>query len=146
MKKAFTIIEVMIAVMILALVGTALLKNAGAGLDFMQKISKKEQVIDSISVVVAHRNPDFNHLKKSLYDFVEQEFLIDDIELLKILKGKKFLYQESEAKISLPTLEGFSQQFVEEEEKNQANLLNFTFTKISIQGNGGDHLFVVDAM
>jgi prepilin-type N-terminal cleavage/methylation domain-containing protein len=145
MKKAFTIIEVMIAVVILALVGTALLKNAGSGLDFVRKISQKENAIDSLSIAVAERNPNFNHLKKSLYDFVEREFLIDDITLMKILKKKKFLYKENEVKISMPTLEGFSQQFGEEEEKLQENILNLTLTKLSIQGKGGDHLFVVDA-
>ncbi|BCD68947.1 hypothetical protein [Nitratiruptor sp. YY09-18] len=146
MKKAFTIIEVIIAVVILTLIGIALLKNVGVGLDFMQKIYQKEMVINTMSIVVAQRNPDFNHLQKSLYDFTNQKFLIDDTDLLKILKEKKFTYQENEEKISLPTLESFSQQSEEEQDNSPENILNLTLTKLSIQNHNGDYIFVVDAM
>jgi len=146
MKKAFTLIEVVIAVVVLALVGTALLKNAGFGIDFMEKVAKKEKSIYNLSIVIAKRNPEYNHLKKSLYDFVEPYFAIDDLELLKILKAKKFLYQEKEVKIPLKPLEGFSQGLGEEEEQNvEENSINVTMRKISIRGDGGDYIFIMEA-
>ena len=142
MHRAFTIVEVLISVVILALVGTALLKNAGMNLDFLKKISSKEEAIDVMTIVASHHNPDFNHLQKSLYDFLAKEYLLDDNDLQKILRSTKVKYQESPIKISLPALEGFNE---EDQEEQPQNPIDIQFVKISaVSKSFGDYLYILE--
>ena len=142
MHRAFTIVEVLISVVILALVGTALLKNAGMNLDFLKKISSKEKAVDVMTIVASHRNPDFNHLQKSLYDFLAKEYLLDDNDLQKILRDTKVKYQETPIKISLPTLEGFDE---EDQEQQPQNPIDIQFVKLSaISKSFGDYLYILE--
>ncbi len=143
MKNSFTIVEVLISVVILALVGTALLKNAGINLDFLKKISSKEEAIDVMTIIASHRNPDFNHLQKSLYDFLAKEYLLDDNDLQKILHNTKVKYQESPIKISLPTLEGFDEE--DQEEQQPQNPIDIQFVKLSATSKSfGDYLYILE--
>jgi len=156
MKKGFTLIEVIISVVILSLVGVALLKSGAMNLSNMEKIAKKEEFVDYISIVVNHRNPDFNHLTKALIDFLP-EINIEDDELRKILK-KKFKYQEYEIKLTPPTLEGFDEEnfsdeieFVdnEEEDNNDKDQFQSPFEvaliKLSLQNEeGGDYIYILE--
>jgi len=143
MHRAFTIVEVLISVVILALVGTALLKNAGMNLDFLKKISNKEEAIDMMTIIASHRNPDFNHLQKSLYDFLAKEYLLDDNDLQKLLREKKIKYQESPIKISLPTLEGFDEE--DKEEQHPQNPIDIQLVKLSATSKSfGDYLYILE--
>ena len=142
MHKAFTIVEVLISVVILALVGTALLKNAGMNLDFLKKISSKEEAVDVMTIVASHRNPDFKHLQKSLYDFLAKEYLLDDNDLQKLLRETKIKYQETPIKISLPTLEGFDE---EDQEEQPQNPIDIQFVKLSANSKSfGDYLYILE--
>ncbi len=142
MKKSFTLIEVLISVVILALVGTALLKNAGMNLDFLKKISSKEEAIDVMTIVASHRNPDFNHLQKSLYDFLAKEYLLDDNDLQKILRSTKVKYKENPIKISLPTLESFDE---EDQGEQPQNPIDIQFVKLSATSKSfGDYLYILE--
>ena len=142
MHRAFTIVEVLISVVILALVGTALLKNAGMNLDFLKKISRKEKAVDVMTIVASHRNPEFNHLQKSLYDFLAKEYLLDDNDLQKILRDTKVKYQETPIKISLPTLEGFDE---EDQEQQPQNPIDIQFVKLSaVSKSFGDYLYILE--
>ena len=142
MHRAFTIVEVLISVVILALVGTALLKNAGMNLDFLKKISNKEEAIDMMTIIASHRNPDFNHLQKSLYDFLSKEYLLDDNDLQKLLRDTKIKYQEAPIKISLPILEGFDE---EDQEEQPQNPIDIQFVKISaVSKSFGDYLYILE--
>ncbi len=143
MKRSFTIVEVLISVVILALVGTALLKNAGMDLDFLKKISSKEEAIDVMTIIASHRNPDFNHLQKSLYDFLAKEYLMDDNDLQKILRSTKVKYQENRIKISLPTLEGFDEE--DQKEQQPQNPIDIQFVKLSANTKSfGDYLYMLE--
>ncbi len=149
MKKSFTILEVLISVVILALVGTALLKNADMNLDFFKKVSKKESAINIMTLIVSHRNLDFNHLKKSLYDFLAKEYIIDDNELQKVLRNTKVKYQEIPIKISLPTLQGFDEEHQGEHQKEQEeqpqNPIDIRFVKLSATSKSfGDYLYILE--
>ncbi len=139
MKHAFTIIEVIISVVILALVGVALLQNGAKSLDIFEHLRKKEDISDYLTIIANHPNPDYNHLTKALEDFLPQ-FAVDDDELRKLLK-QKFRYQESYIKAELPTLEGFDQE-EEEQEQESPNLINVNFIKLSITSKkGGDYIY-----
>lgn len=131
MKRSFTIVEVLVSVVILALVGTALLKNAGMNLDFLKRVSKKEEAINIMTLIVSHRNLDFNHLKKSLYDFLAKEYNVDDNELQKVLRDTKVKYQETPIKISLPTLQSVDDGNQEEQEEQPQNPIDIRFVKLS---------------
>jgi|GEM_PF-4530211 len=140
MKKAFTIIEVIISVVILSLVGVAILKSAGLNLDYFTKISKKSQASNYITIIANHPDPDFNHLKKSLYDFLEKEYFIDDGDILKILKDTKFKYTQTELKLMLPSMDDEN-----EEDGGGDNPLGVSLKKLSIHSKeGGDYIFVVE--
>jgi len=142
MHRAFTIVEVLISVVILALVGTALLKNAGMNLDFLKKISSKEEAVDVMTIVASHRNPDFNHLQKSLYDVLAKEYLLDDNDLQKILRDTKVKYQETPIKISLPVLESFDE---EDQEERPQNPIDIQFVKLSAASKSfGDYLYILE--
>ena len=137
MKKSFTIIEVVIAVVILSLVGTALLKSAGINLDYFQKVSKKEQFSDFLTIVANHPNKDYNHLTKSLYDFLQNDFFIDDNELLSMLKNTKIKYIETDVKLKLPSLDS--------NETKNTNSFGIRLKKLSIiSKDGGDYIFIAE--
>ena len=143
MHRGFTIIEVVIAVVILALVGTALIKNGSDGIEFLQRVDKKNEAIDMALIAANHRNPDFNHLQKPLEDFLHNNYLIDDMELQKLLKNQKFKYLETYPKVEMPVLEGFEEE--EPEEPTQENAIPLQVVKISLQGKDlGDYFYLLE--
>ena len=143
MHRGFTIIEVVIAVVILALVGTALIKNGSDGIEFLQRVDKKNESIDIALIAANHRNPDYNHLQKPLEDFLQDSYLIDDMDLQKILKSQKFTYLETYPKVEMPVLEGFEEE--ESEEATQENIIPLHVVKISLQGKkAGDYFYLLE--
>ncbi len=143
MHRGFTIIEVVIAVVILALVGTALIKNGSDGIEFLQRVHKKNEAIDMALIAANHRNPAYNHLQKPLEDFLQNSYLIDDMDLQKILKNQKFKYLETYPKVEMPVLEGFEEE--EPEEAMQENAIPLQVVKISLQGKDiGDYFYVLE--
>lgn len=143
MHRGFTIIEVIIAVVILALIGMALIKNGSDGIEFLQRVHKKNEAIDMAFIAANHRNPAFNHLQKPLEDFLQNSYLIDDMELQKILKKQKFKYLETYPKIEMPVLEGFEEE--DSEEVMQENAIPLQVVKISLQGKDkGDYFYVLE--
>lgn len=143
MHRGFTIIEVVIAVVILALVGTALIKNGSDGIEFLQRVHKKNEAIDMALIAANHRNPAFNHLQKPLEDFLQNSYMIDDMDLQKILKNQKFKYLETYPKVEMPVLEGFEEEG--SEEVMQENAIPLQIVKISLQGKDiGDYFYVLE--
>ena len=141
MKKSFTIIEVIISVVILALVGVALLKSGALNLTLLEKVGKKEAFSDYITIIANHRNVDFNHLSKALEDFLPQ-FKPEDDELRKIFK-EKFSYREKIVKVKLPALEGFDEE--SEEEPAAQNPIDINFIKLSIKNDeSGDYIYILE--
>jgi len=96
MKQSFTLVEVLISIFIITLLIGALLQNSESSTTFLLKIEKKSYIEDYLTIVANHPNSNFNHLQKSLYTFVEGDYLIDDLEFKKLLKNKKLLYREQE--------------------------------------------------
>ena len=141
MHRGFTIIEVVIAVVILALVGTALLKNGMDGIEFIQRVEKKGAAIDYALMAVNHRNPAFNHLQKSLEDYLQDSYIIDDLDVQKIVKNQKFTYLETYPKIDIPVLEGFDK----EEESIEENTIPLQLVKISLSSKkGGAYFYILE--
>ena len=132
MKRSFTLIEVIIAVFILALVGAALVKNGSATLDFMHRLHQKERSIDYITIFANHPNPDYNNLTKSLEDFLG--YSSTDDALRKILK-EKFLYRQQILKVPMPTLEGF------DEEQKESSTVNINVVKVSFTNSRNSEFF-----
>ncbi|MRI83431.1 MAG: hypothetical protein C6I00_03335 [Nitratiruptor sp.] len=139
--RAFTLIEVVIAVMILALVGVALLRSGGENATLLQRVETKGRMSEYIALVAAHRNPTWNRLSKRLEDFLGLNVLDD--ELRHLLKSS-FRYQEQEVKITMPTLTEFNQSQEEPEERYE-NPLGLSLIKVSIQNeDGGDYLYLLE--
>ncbi|MRJ01819.1 MAG: type II secretion system protein [Epsilonproteobacteria bacterium] len=148
MKRGFTLIEVITAVVILALLGVALLKNGGDTLSFMEKIEKKERVNDYLTIIALHRDPDYNHLTKGLEDFLKINVLDDDLR--QILK-EKFTYQEREVKVKMPMLDDFNQTLEGgegdlDEEMAPENPIAVSFVKLTIHSDkkGGGFIYLLE--
>jgi hypothetical protein len=133
MKKSFTVIEVIIAVVILSLVGAAIIRAGSINAQMMEKIEKKEPMTELAAIVANHRKPQYNHLTKRLEDFLE--IRIEDDELRKFFKTK-VKYDEREVKLELPKMD---------ENESGENILGVSLVKITIQKDGeGESLFVLD--
>ena len=140
MKRGFTIIEVIISVVILALVGVALLKSGAMNLELLEKIKNKQNGIDLITIAANHRNEDYNHLTKALEDFLPFTG-IDDDELRSFLK-EKYLYKEYVIKAKMPSMDSFDE---DEEQQGTENIINVSFVKLSLQSDkGGEYIYVFE--
>lgn len=94
-KKAFSLVEVIVAVVLLATVGMTLLKIGTNNQDiilFTQNYAKKT---DLFSIPFNHKNQDFHNTTKSLYDFLQGSYDLDD-ESRKTLKSIKVNYKHKE--------------------------------------------------
>jgi hypothetical protein len=126
MKRSFTLVEVIVAVFILVLVGTALVKNGADSLEFLQKLRQKERSIDFVTIFANHPHPEYNRLTKSLEDF--SGYSSSDDELRKLLK-RKFSYRQQMLKVTVPTLEGF------DEEQEESSPINIHIVRISFKSD-----------
>ncbi|MRI59226.1 MAG: hypothetical protein C6H99_06960 [Epsilonproteobacteria bacterium] len=139
MKRGFTIIEVIISVVVLALVGVALLRSGAMNLELLEKIKNKQNGIDLITIAANHRNEDYNHLTKALEDFLPFSG-VDDDELRRILK-KKYLYKEYILKAKMPSMD----EGLDEDDQESENIINVSFVKLSLQNEeGGEYIYVLE--
>lgn len=95
MRKAFSLIEVVVATVIIALVGLALLQMGTKHLKMDAYIEKKSAVAQYSSIISFHHNTDYNKLKKSLYDFLKDDYVIDNLEIKQMLDTITFEYTET---------------------------------------------------
>jgi len=96
MTKAFTLVEVLISVMILAVVGTGLLQistNSKHNFEFLKQKSKFSRLA---SIAFIHNDQKYHHKDMSLYDFLRDDYPNLDDDLRKYLKDIKVSYSHEE--------------------------------------------------
>ncbi len=96
MTRAFTLIEVLISVVILAVVGTGLLQisiNSKQNFAFLKQKSKFAYIS---SIAFMHNNQKYHNKDMTLYDFLEDDYVGIDDDLRKYLKEYKVHYYHEE--------------------------------------------------
>ena len=133
-KKAFTLIEVLVAVVILSTVAVMLFEISTNSKNNYAFLSSKANFTTLASIPLMHNNQKFQNSEKSLFAYLRNDYDIKDDELRKYLKGKKVHYNQEEfSKISLLD-EGESLDQIPEDEKDKMTNMNFKiiFTKIQL--------------
>jgi len=94
-RRAFSLIEVVIATVILSVVGLALLQMGTKNQKINAYIDKKNTIAPLVSIISFHHDKKFNNLEKTLYDFLKSSYVIDNPEIKAMLENQRILYNES---------------------------------------------------
>ena len=97
-KKGFTLIEVLTAVAILSIVGVALLQMNIKNQKISEYIDKKTKLAQISSILGYHHTKDYTKLEKSIYDFIKNDYEIDNTEIKKSLDSYSVYYDEIKVK------------------------------------------------
>jgi prepilin-type N-terminal cleavage/methylation domain-containing protein len=124
MTKAFTLVEVLISVMILAVVGTGLLQistNSKHNFEFLKQKSKFSRLA---SIAFIHNDQKYHHKDMTLYDFLRDDYPNLDDDLRKYLKDIKVSYSHEEFSTFSPLGEDnqTTDSYDNPEEENQMDL------------------------
>ncbi len=135
-SKAFTLIEVLVSITILAVVATGLFKislNSKANFAYLYKKSQFDRLS---SIAFMHNDQKFHHKEKSLYDFVRDNYTIKDDEIRQYLKKNKISYsQEEYSTLSLgdnSDTENTNETNSQDQEGDIIPNITFVFDKITI--------------
>lgn len=96
MRKGFTLIEVLVAASIIAVVGLALLQTHSNNTKLINRMSGQYHIKDEFSFVLLNAQTKWDGSTKSLYDIISSKFTIKDDETIKWLKNKKVSYDQDE--------------------------------------------------
>ena len=105
MTKAFTLIEVLVSVMILAVVGTGLLQVSSNSKHNFIFLKQKSEFDRLASIAFIHNDQKYHHKDLTLFDFIKDDYTNIDDELRKYLKEIKVSYSHEEVSTFNP-LEG----------------------------------------
>ncbi len=126
--KAFTLIEVLVSVMILAVVGTGLLQlstNSKHNFIFLKKKYKFDLLA---SIPFIHNDQKYHHKDMSLYDFVRDDYRDIDDSLRQYLKSYKISYSQEEISTFHPLGEENKNDYDQEDSSDKK--LSFDITII----------------
>jgi len=131
-KKAFTLIEVLISVVILSTVAVLLFEISTNSKNSFSYLSQKASFTTLSSLPLMHNNPKYHNSDKTLYEYIRYDFDIKDDDLRKYLKEKKIHYRQEEFADFSPLSE--SDEIVEYNEEMGQGTDGFTilFDKIQI--------------
>ena len=99
MRRGFSLIEVMIATVIIAVVGLALLQMGTRHQKMDDYIEQKSLVANCLAITAFHHDPTFNKTEKTPYDYLKNDYTIDHFELKQLLERDRFYYVEQEVGI-----------------------------------------------
>ncbi len=136
MTKAFTLIEVLVSVMILAVVGTGLLQISSNSKHNFMFLKEKSEFDRLASIAFIHNEQKYHHKDITLYDFIKDDYTNIDDDLRKYLKGVKVSYSHEEVSTFNPLEGGIDEQNQNEEQEQgleQAALnLTIVYDKIIV--------------
>jgi prepilin-type N-terminal cleavage/methylation domain-containing protein len=137
-RNAFTLIEVLVSVTILAVVATGLFQIALNSKNNFTFLEQKAQFDRMSSIPIMHNDPKYHHSEKPLYEFLRTEYEITEDQVRQYLKKEKVAYsQEEYAKFSPFSQEENSDEEISPFEEDEtapaiATDLTLTFEKITI--------------
>ncbi len=131
-KKAFTLIEVLVSVVILSTVAVYLFEISSNSKHSFSYLSKKGEFTTLSSLPLMHGEYKFNNSDKELFEYVRYSYDIKDDDLRRYLKQQKVHYEQDEFATFSPFSEG-EEEIPQDQEQNQS-MANFTivFDKIKI--------------
>ncbi len=132
MTKAFTLIEVLVSVMILAIVGTGLLQISSNSKDNFIFLKKKGEFDRLASIAFVHHKQKYHHKDMTLYDFIEDSYSNIDDDLRKYLKAIKVSYSQEEVATFNPLEEESDDQSPVQEQEQAAFNFTIVYDKIVI--------------
>jgi prepilin-type N-terminal cleavage/methylation domain-containing protein len=134
-RKAFTLIEVLVSVVILSTVAVLLFEISTNSKNNFSFLSEKATFTTLASLPLMHANQKYNNSDKTLYEYIRYDYNIKDDDLRKYLKEKKLhLDYEDEFSTFSPLSEGDDnmRDIVENENRD---MMDFTvvFDKVIIR-------------
>ena len=126
-REGFTLIEVLIATVILAVVGTGLLQISSNYKKNFEFLKRKSQLAYLASIPLIHNNQKYHNSDKTLYQFVEDSYTDIDDDLRRYLDQYKVHYEEEE--ISSISTGGDLNDSQDTQDQNNFSIL---FNKITI--------------
>lgn len=124
MRRGFSLIEVMIATVILAIVGVSLLQMGSKNQKIDNYIERKNSIAHLTSVIGFHHDPKFNKTQKSLYDFLKNDYTVDNMDIRSFLEKRSVRYVEQKV---------MSVDFGESNESEESrDLMRFDIKRASI--------------
>lgn len=105
-KKAFTLIETLVSVVILSSVAVALFEISSSSKSNFSFLQKKSDFTTLSSLALNHNNQNSHNKDIDLYSFIKYDYNIKDDELRRYLKSKKVHYEHEEFTTFSPLSEG----------------------------------------
>ncbi len=96
MRKAFTLIEVLVATAIISIVALALLQTHLNNTKLIRHIDKQYRTKELFSVVLLNANSSWDGSTKTLHTIISRKFNIKDGDTIRWLKSKSIKYDQDE--------------------------------------------------
>ena len=136
-RKAFTLVEVLISVTLLAIAGMALMQvsaNSKKGFMFLKdKLSFDEKC----SIPLTHKNRSYHKKTKDLYSFLQRDYFITNDEVIKDLKNYKISYEQKTFSVINPLSRDEDETEIKEEDENRKKGLVINIDKITLFNKKG---------
>ncbi len=142
MRKAFTLIEVLISAGIISVVGLALLQTHSHNAKLIDTMTSKYHAKEEFSLVLLNAKSKWDGSSKTLYDMVSTKYSFKDDDTIKWLKSKKLDYTQ-DAFSSVDLLETDLEDFISSMSgMDKSNLPDITILvdKVSMDTSNGSSL------
>ncbi len=127
-KKAFTLIEVLVSVIILSTVAVMLFEISTNSKNNFSYLTKKGEFTTLYSLALMHNDQAFHNSEKNLYEFIRDDYDIKDDDFRKYLKEKKVYYDHQE----FTTFEPLGSSENKDDDSNQSMNFKIVFDKILV--------------
>jgi len=127
MTKAFTLIEVLVSVTILAVVATGLLQISTNSKHNFSFLKEKSEFSRLASIALVHNDQKYHNKEMALFDFLRDDYDNIEDELRNYLKKTKVKYTHEEVSSFSPLSSSLDDQNQSQyEEQNPQSALNIT--------------------
>jgi len=94
MRSGFTLIEVLVATVIASIAGMALLQMNSNNIHLFKQIQYRSSNSETLSLIALHNDLKYNKTTKTLFDFLDNTYEIQNDDFRKYLKDTKVDYNE----------------------------------------------------
>ncbi len=142
-RNAFTLIEVLVSVAILAVVATGLFQISLNSKNNFEFLYNKAEFDRKSSIALIHNNPRYHHKEKEFYEFLRDSYDIKEDEVRQYLKKEKVSYSQEEYTSFSPLGENSSD--LNQYQNPMAQSITLIFNKIIISNkNQSTYAYKID--
>ena len=131
MRKAFTLIEVLLAVVILSVSGLALLQSAANNTKSIHYMLSKKKFMHLFSIFALNMDETLHNTSKSFEDLLDKKYTLDD-DTRRFLKEKRYELRS----------EAFDKMLLEDPRVSSQSV-TFIVQKNSINGDFGAYMYTL---